>query len=146
MKVQIEISLVGDRVTARTSNGIVWLDEPALVALAPHRRSPTGQQIVAIGSEARSEPRATSVVPAFSTTNFDAGITSSVIEWAAKFAWSRRRPQLKGFVAALDRVEVRVDLDGYHALSPEDRKVLRRHWPYHPQMHWWLEGEKVLRE
>ncbi|MEX1171162.1 MAG: hypothetical protein WEG56_00995 [Chloroflexota bacterium] len=143
MKVQIEVSLGGDRLTARTSNGIVWLDEPALVALAPHRTSPTGQQIVAIGSEARSEPRATSIVPAFSTTNFDPAMTSIVIEWAAKLAWSRRRPQLKGLVAAMDSVEVRVELDGYHSLSPEDRKALRRYWPYHPQMHWWLEGERV---
>jgi MoxR-like ATPase len=143
VKIQVEVSLSDDRLTVRTSNGVVWLDEPALAALAPRRRSPTGQRIVAIGSEARSQSGATSVVPAFSTTNFDAGITAQVIEWAALFAWSRRRPQLKGFVAAIDRVEVRVDLEGYDALSPEDRKALAEHWPHHPQVHWWLQGENV---
>lgn len=143
MKVEIDISIADDRLTARTPDGIVWLDEPALVALTPSRRSPTGMAIVAIGSDARSEPEATAIVPAFSTSDFDPGVTAGVVEWAAKSAWSRQRPQLKGFVAALDRVEVRVEIDGYGDLSPDDRKNLLDHWPYHPQMHWWLAGQKV---
>lgn len=143
MKVQIAISISGDRLTAQTSDGAVWLDEPALVALVPDAKSPTGTLIAAIGSDARTAPGATRVVPAFSATSFDPSVTCGVIEWAAKFTWSRCRPQLKGFVAALDRVEVRVELADYAALPVGDRKALHRRWPYDPQMHWWLNGEKV---
>lgn len=50
MKVQIEVAISDDRLTARTSDGTVWLDEPALVAIVPHRRSPTGTGIAAIGA------------------------------------------------------------------------------------------------
>lgn len=145
MKVQIEIAISEDRLTARTSDGTVWLDEPAVAALVPHRRSPTGTKIAAIGTDARTTPGAIRVVPAFSTSDFDPGVTSRVIEWAAMFAWGKRRPQLKGFVAALDRVEVHVELPAFTALPPDGRKLLLDYWTYHPQMHWWLNGEKVRR-
>ena len=135
MKLLIRIAVSSERLVAKTADGKVEVDLPNLVTLE-------GSTIVGIGATEEAEPGLT-VVPAVSIKHFDPAISSRVIEFLAKATWSARRPRLRGLVAALDRVQVEVQIDGYGKLSEEARRAFVDFLPYHPQITWSVDGREV---
>jgi hypothetical protein len=135
MKVLIRIAVSSDRLVAETADRKVEIELPNLVTME-------GTTIVAIGATPEAEPGMT-VIPGVSIEQFDPAVSSRVIGFLAKATWSARRPQLRGLVAALDRVEVEVQIDGYRDLSDAARRAFVDFLPYHPQMTWFVDGHKV---
>ncbi len=58
-------------------------------------------------------------------------------------AWSRHRPRFRGLVAAFDHLDVMIDVAGHERLSPADRRAFVNAFPYHPQITWWFDGQRI---
>ncbi len=136
MRLHLDLSITADRLAGRVRGSDVVFDEPNVVALAPN------SAIVAIGHEAH-ESNDASLLPGYAPADFYPQLTASVVYFIALRLWDWRRPQFKGFISALDRVDVRAEFERWDEIGPEARRAFLAALRYHHQLRWWINGTEV---
>jgi hypothetical protein len=138
MKVDIEVEVTRERLRARVLERDISYDIPNRIALTTEKRA----LIAALGDDAVETPDRR-VVEGVGVTVFDPRITAGIVELLYLMMRSRLRPGWRGVLGVLDRVRVRVALEGYGSVPHADRRSFTKQLPYEPRTTWWIEGERI---
>lgn len=139
MKVLIEVAATKERLSARVVGRDIAYDGPNRVALSADR----GRDLIAaIGADAGAVTGA-NLVEGVSVEAFDPDVAAGVVGYLGMLMWDRLHPGWRGPLGLLDRVEVRVSIDGYAQVPSDLRRAFVKALPYNPKITWWVEGEEV---
>jgi len=125
------------------SDGTSLFDDIPMVSF---HTTPKGRnELTAVGSAA-IESHGSDVTSGIWDTvapEFNPELAAVVVDYLAKRAWSDMRPSLRNLASVLDHLEVSVVVDGFESMNAECRSAFKRALPYHPQVSWLVEGERI---
>lgn len=141
MKIKMAIRLSADRITAVLDDERVLYDEASLVVL---EEASDGRRLISgIGAAAGTAAHRERRHPALSVADFQPDISAGVVAGVTMIGWGRLHQRFLGLAAAMDRLDVTVDIVGYEGLSITQQREFISALPYHPQITWWVSGIKV---